>query len=49
MTVLAPLTIPLPPVAALFLLTILGVVFALIETAQSGDLRTRKPHIRPHR
>ncbi|WP_433528854.1 low temperature requirement protein A [Micromonospora sp. CA-263727] len=48
-TVLAPLTIPLPSAVALVLLTALGVAFTLMEAAQSGDLRTRRPDVRPSR
>ncbi|MEU1883984.1 low temperature requirement protein A [Micromonospora rifamycinica] len=41
--VLAPLTVPLPSVVSLLLLTVLGVVFAVVEAVQQGDPRTRLP------
>ncbi|WP_422754187.1 low temperature requirement protein A [Micromonospora sp. WMMD708] len=42
-TVLAPVTVTLPAVVSLLLLTVLGVVFAVVETVQEGDPRTRRP------
>ncbi|GHJ11354.1 hypothetical protein TPA0907_57210 [Micromonospora humidisoli] len=42
-TVLAPVTVALPAVVSLVLLTVLGVVFAVVEAVQEGDPRTRRP------
>ncbi|KWV31799.1 hypothetical protein AWV63_15650 [Micromonospora rifamycinica] len=42
-TVLAPLTVALPSVVSLLLLTVLGVGFAVVEAVQQGDPRTRLP------
>ncbi|MEU7615291.1 low temperature requirement protein A [Micromonospora rifamycinica] len=42
-TVLAPLTVALPSVVSLLLLTVIGVVFAAVEAVQQGDPRTRLP------
>ncbi|MFJ8685776.1 low temperature requirement protein A [Micromonospora wenchangensis] len=42
-TVLAPVTVTLPSVVSLLLLTVLGVVFAVVEVVQEGDPRTRRP------